>query len=89
MALMAYREENGQVVLIMSRDDYERILGLCAIATAASKNAVRNLMFTEADVIALLNRLNQGNPNYTPYQVEEKKPTRDTRNGLPHIPDVD
>jgi len=84
-----YREENDQVILTMSREDYERILRLCAIATAASKNAVRNLLFTESDVIALLNRLNQGNPNYTPYQVESNKPTRDTRNGLPHIPDVD
>lgn len=50
---MSYREENGQVVLTMSREDYERLL------------------FDLTAMLEFMNRLNQGNPQYTPYQVEK------------------
>jgi len=67
---MSYSEADGQVVLTMSREDYDRILQVFAIATYAGMppdHPVNN------SVVALLNRLNEGNPNYTPYQVKESK----------------
>lgn len=64
---MSYSEENDQVVLRMSVEDYERVLMICGIAAGLSVRTGRNLMFTESQIADLLNRLNEGNPNYTPY----------------------
>jgi len=61
---MSYREENGQVVLTMSREDYELIL--IAIGAFTGLN-----LFQKGRLFAFMNRLNEGNPNYTPYQVEK------------------
>ena len=61
---MSYREENGQVVLTMSREDYDKVLKVFAAATA-------KLFPDTMWILKLLNRLNEGNPNYTPYQVEK------------------
>ncbi len=66
---MAYSEENGQVVLRMSREDYELVLMALGAFTAITwKNGLNGHR-----VLEVLNRLNAGNPNYTPYQVPEKK----------------
>lgn len=66
---MSYREENGQVVLTMSREDYESLLLFLGYATGAA--AIRG-EFREGDsIIALTNRLNTGNPNYKPYEIAE------------------
>jgi hypothetical protein len=62
---MSYSEENGQVVLRMSKEDYERILFRLAAATARC-----HWRFLDKEM-QLLNRINEGNPNYTPYQVEK------------------
>jgi hypothetical protein len=67
---LSYREENGQVVLTMSREDYERLLLLLGAATAETVRAGGRSFFTLDQILALMNRLNQGNPNYTPYQVK-------------------
>jgi hypothetical protein len=65
---MSYREENGQVILTISRDDYNSILfALGAMAGNATKHG-SDLSWH----LQLMNRINEGNPNYTPYQVEEK-----------------
>ena len=56
---MSYSEENGQVVLTMSREDYDLLRDA----------ALRWDLGLGED---LWNRLNQGNPHYTPYQVGEK-----------------
>lgn len=63
---MPYSEENGQVVLRMSREDYESLLMRLGTAFTfyAAKPGGRDRE------LALLNRLNEGNPNYTPYKVE-------------------
>ena len=58
---MSYREEDGQVVLTMSREDYDALMRTLAWQPKAAVD--RNL-------VTLLNRLNEGNPNYTPYQVK-------------------
>jgi hypothetical protein len=61
---MPYSEENGQVVLRMSREDYYLLhYELLEAATPAHQQRI----------FGLWDRLNQGNPHYTPYQVEEKK----------------
>jgi hypothetical protein len=65
---MAYREENGQVVLTMSREDYERPL----ISLGYYTGGVLQRGGKINDLLALMNRLNDGNPNYTPYEVTGK-----------------
>lgn len=64
---MSYREENGQVIITMSREDYQRVLMLLGAGAASEKIISWNKS------CALMNRLNEGNPNYTPYQVEANK----------------
>lgn len=67
---MSYREENGQVVLTMSREDYVALLLRLGLAAGwAAKEGAE--LFREH--IKMLDRLNEGNPHYTPYQVEAKK----------------
>ena len=78
---MAYSEKDGQVVLSMSREDFTQ---LCS-AIRAQQVVIHAGQFHQwmkfdicrenpcKEIRALLNRLNQGNPNYTPYQVGEKK----------------
>ena len=65
---MSYSEENGQVVLRMSREDYELLMTLSWDD--------RDLT-AEEEYRKMANRLNEGNPRYTPYRVEE-------RGRLPH-----
>lgn len=67
---MSYQEKNGQVILTMSQEDYDSLLLALGIATAHAMKHGGN----PNRWLALVNRLNSGNPNYTPYQVEEKKP---------------
>lgn len=67
---MSYSESNGQVVLAMSREDYEMLLIVLGYATGG---AIKDAWTPASRMFELTNRLNSGNPNYTPYQVEEKK----------------
>ena len=64
---MSYSEENGLVVLRMSREDFQLVLMLLGAGVAGER------IVSWKKACELLNRLNEGNPNYTPYQVEEKK----------------
>jgi hypothetical protein len=63
---MSYREENGQVILTMSREDYERVLMVFGAATAAFLSRSGDLGW----VLSLLDRINEGNPHYRPYTVK-------------------
>lgn len=67
---MAYSEENGQVVLRMNRGDYKCLLMVMGMATGAAIEG-RGLLDLTA-ILGLMNRLNEGNRNYTPYEVAEK-----------------
>lgn len=67
---MSYREENGQVVLTMSREDYQILLISLGYYTAGIDSRGGSAL---GEMIELLNRLNEGNPHYTPYRVKEKK----------------
>ena len=65
---MSYSEQDGQVVLKMSREDYDKL--------ALVLDLTRRLRFNDEPLSGFdefLNRLNQGNPNYTPYRGGEKK----------------
>jgi ribosomal protein S27AE len=90
---MSYSEKDGQVILTMSREDYNLLLMMLGTATAATMpdgvlKSVPLLIYPTSEDLALwnrgrrdslermlqfMNRLNSGNPNYTPYQVEEKR----------------
>ena len=67
---MSYREENGQVILTMSREDYDDVV--------AKLSVFAGMMTTGEYTYALLNRLNQGNPHYTPYQVTPSQASTST-----------
>ncbi len=69
---MSYREENDSVILTMSREDYERLLMRLGMAAGHLSREGYTHAQWQAE-LAFMNRLNQGNPNYTPYQVEKKK----------------
>lgn len=69
---MSYSEQDGQVVLTMSREDYEWLLLMLGALTGYSMHG--ESMFSLSGLLAFVNRLNSGNPNFTPYQVEKKKP---------------
>lgn len=65
---MSYQERDGQVILTMSREDYENLLVALGMGTAAYLSRSDGLR----EILALVNRLNEGNPAYTPYRVEKK-----------------
>jgi hypothetical protein len=66
---VSYSEENGQVVLTMSREDYGLLSKLLGWLTWTEPSGE----IYEDEVGALVNRLNSGNPNYRPYQVGDSK----------------
>ena len=76
---MSYREENGQVILTMSRKDYDQMLMMFAIATARMqrRTSPRNRMELNKS-LALLNRLNEGNPGYVPYFLSPSPSSADS-----------
>jgi hypothetical protein len=66
-----YSEKDNLVILTMSREDYDYLLIALGIAIGhAMKEGAR-----PDNCLRFVNRLNSGNPHYTPYQVEahEKK----------------
>jgi hypothetical protein len=63
---MSYSERDGAVILTMSREDYQFICD--CVRTLPTFVPRINQRAQE-----VVNRLNSGNPHYTPYQVEAKK----------------
>jgi hypothetical protein len=57
---MSYREENGQVILTMSREDH-----MCLMFEMK-----RRVEIVGDGLRCFLNRLNEGDPGYTPYKVD-------------------
>jgi hypothetical protein len=66
-----YREEDGYVVLTMTRHDYE---GLLLMLGWAPGTMAREHFGNLRAHIGLVNRLNAGNPNFTPYAAGEEVP---------------
>ena len=60
-----FKREAGQVTLVMSEGDYDSVLLALAIAAATALGDKR--MFCQW--IELVNRLNAGNPQFTPYEI--------------------
>lgn len=60
-----YREENGAVVLTMTRADYEGLLFILGFAIGSMRKAD----VPATNVVRLANRLNAGNPGFTPYET--------------------
>jgi hypothetical protein len=58
---VSYSEKDGSVILTMSREDYQLVLMLLGAGVAGER------IITWPKAIELLNRLNEGNPHYTPY----------------------
>jgi hypothetical protein len=71
---MSYREENDQVILTMSREDYEIVMTILRQRLSPERRfrfSVVNPSPMLCELVEnLLNRLNSGNPHYTPYQVK-------------------
>lgn len=64
---MGYSEDNsGNVVLTMTPDDYIELLLRLGAANASPG-------FTLDDSLALINRLNEGNPKFKPYKLLKEK----------------
>ena len=71
---MSFSEQDNRVILSMSREDYQLLLCVFAGCTKlAFTGPMGNLILGPEKIIGLLNRLNEGNPNYMPYQTGEPK----------------
>ena len=67
MADLGYKSDGETVTLTMTRDDHLALilyLGFAAGGAAAQENTA---FFYDA--LALVNRMNQGNPAWTPYTI--------------------
>jgi hypothetical protein len=62
---MSYRLENEQVILTLTRDEYDRLLLFMALLTGYLRTSESDLN----PILSFLNRLNLGNPDWTPYQI--------------------
>jgi hypothetical protein len=62
---MSYQERDGEVILTMSREDYQMLLLVLGYATGG---AIQQRWTSAQRMFELTNRLNQGNPHYVPYQ---------------------
>jgi hypothetical protein len=66
---MGYSEnERGEVVLTMTMDDWQSLIMALGFAAGGADKARHPGYFQR--VLALTNRLNEGNPRFTPYEVE-------------------
>lgn len=70
---MSYSERDDQVILTMNRQQYERLLMVFAMATMKGMTFRGDFPRAVENTMELLNQLNEGNPSYTPYQVEAKR----------------
>jgi hypothetical protein len=71
---MSYAEQDGKVVLTLSRDDWMMLLLAMGTATGlALKDGHPSRPWFE-----LVNRVNEGNPNFTPYEVSPSPAEQET-----------
>lgn len=67
---MTYSEKGDQVVLEMSREDFQRLVLLTGFAAGvASREGDKKTFWGWID---FANRLNATNPRYTPYEIPEE-----------------
>ncbi len=63
---MAYKREGDTVFLTMTVDQYELLLLALGYATGAASKDGSSFFWT---FVRLVNELNEGNPNFTPYEL--------------------
>jgi hypothetical protein len=63
------REPNGLIALRMTQDEWDELVALMGFATAQVIRERDAPAFWRA--IRLVNRLNEGNPDFRPYEVPE------------------
>ena len=61
-----YKEENGQVVLTLTREDYAFVLFALGAATGVASREGLNI----EQFLKVVDRINEGNPDYVPYTKE-------------------
>jgi hypothetical protein len=66
---MTYSREDDQVTLKMSRVEYLRLLGLLGVATGTLLRS--NDRETAYRALAFANEVNEGNPEWTPFEIPE------------------
>ena len=66
---MGYSESGGTVTLRMSRDDYSSLLFMLGSQLGHVRREDQATFWRQ---IELVNRLNEGNPNWQPYEVPGK-----------------
>jgi hypothetical protein len=64
---LGYQRAGEHVILTMSADDYKHVLMALSALTAPA--IAGRYGFTVNTMLALVNRINEGNPDYTPYNV--------------------
>lgn len=64
-----YSEVDRMVQLTMTDDDYDNLLLLMGAAAGSSARTGDNPQVRK--IFGLVNRLNDGNPNFKPYEVRE------------------
>jgi hypothetical protein len=62
---LSYCEQDGQVVLTLSKEDFFKVLHAFAALTREFLARPGEV----AEILAALNRLNEGNPQWEPYSV--------------------
>jgi hypothetical protein len=77
---VSYREENGQIVLTMTPLEYERLLMVFAMATMKGMTLRAEFPRAVENTMGLLDSLNEGNPNYRPYNLSPSPDCADLTN---------
>ena len=65
---MSYRRDGDTIKLELTADDYDSLL--IALGYATSRYQVGTRLFWRW--LALANRINEGNPSFTPYEIPAK-----------------
>jgi hypothetical protein len=64
---MTYTQQGERVTLEMTRDDYDRLMIMLGYACGASRARSEISLFWSW--LRFTNELNNGNPNFTPYEI--------------------
>ena len=73
--MITFKRENGIVTVVMPEHDYERLLMALGFASMSADRLVGRQEFYS--IIRVVNELNAGNPNYTPYELPPEEPERE------------
>jgi hypothetical protein len=67
---MSYRKDGDKITIELTEQDYKLLMfGLGHAANHIRDQGIEAIFYT---LVALTNRVNEGNPEFTPYEVPEK-----------------